>query len=75
MYCIAGKVVSGYAVRQEDSGDVWQLIGKKNPLLPQMFYAVANRAPLRRGDVLAARCTMNNTNDHVVRIGLVKLYF
>ncbi|KAM3967762.1 peptidylglycine-alpha-hydroxylating monooxygenase [Aphomia sociella] len=64
-----GKVVSGYVVRRKDNGDVWQLIGKKNPQLPQMFYPVVNDSPIGNGDVLAARCTMNNTNDFPVRIG------
>ncbi|KAJ0182728.1 hypothetical protein K1T71_002097 [Dendrolimus kikuchii] len=64
-----GVQVSGYAVRHNDNGDTWQLIGKRNPQLPQMFYPVANRSPISKGDVLAARCVMNNTRDHTVRIG------
>ncbi|XP_053609640.1 peptidylglycine alpha-hydroxylating monooxygenase [Plodia interpunctella] len=64
-----GKLVAGYVVRKNRKGDVWQLIGKKDPQKPQMFYPVANDAPITKGDVLAARCTMNNTHDHVVSIG------
>lgn len=64
-----GLLVSGYVVRHEENGDVWQLIGKRNPQLPQMFYPVANKSPIGKGDVLAARCTMNNTHEHVVNIG------
>ncbi|XP_075969155.1 peptidylglycine-alpha-hydroxylating monooxygenase [Anticarsia gemmatalis] len=64
-----GVVVTGYVVRQDASGDIWTLIGKKNPQLPQMFYPVVNTKPIRRDDVLAARCVMNNTHNHPVRIG------
>ncbi|CAB3240256.1 unnamed protein product [Arctia plantaginis] len=64
-----GKLVTGYVVRQDQSGDVWTLLGKKNPQLPQMFYPVLDTKPIRRDDVLAARCIMNNTNDYPVRIG------
>lgn len=64
-----GRVVSGYVVRQSDVGDHWQLLGKRDPQLPQMFYPVENNTPIRIGDVLAARCTMNNTRDHTVNIG------
>ncbi|XP_013149632.1 PREDICTED: peptidylglycine alpha-hydroxylating monooxygenase [Papilio polytes] len=64
-----GRVVSGYAVVRSARGDQWRLLGKKDPQLPQMFYPVADSAPLRRGDVLAARCTMNNTHAYPVKIG------
>ena len=37
----------------------WDLIGKRDPQLPQMFYPVANTSTtLMPGDVIAARCTM-----------------
>ncbi|KAJ2940619.1 hypothetical protein O0L34_g14725 [Tuta absoluta] len=64
-----GTVVSGYVVRKHENGDEWQLIGRKNPQLPQMFYPVENDAPIYKGDILAARCTMNNTNGYPVKIG------
>lgn len=64
-----GIQVSGYAVRHDYNGDKWQLIGTKNPQLPQMFYPVVDNTPITRGDVLAARCVMNNTRDHTVMIG------
>ncbi|CAH0592234.1 unnamed protein product [Chrysodeixis includens] len=64
-----GKLVTGYVVRQDESGDVWTLLGKKDPQLPQMFYPVASTKPIQRDDVLAARCTMNNTHEFPVRIG------
>ncbi|KAG6446687.1 peptidylglycine alpha-hydroxylating monooxygenase [Manduca sexta] len=64
-----GTVVSGYVVHQKESGDVWSLLGKKNPQLPQMFYPILDTSPIKQGDVLAARCTMNNTRSHTVSIG------
>ncbi|GBP42044.1 Peptidylglycine alpha-hydroxylating monooxygenase [Eumeta japonica] len=63
------KVVSGYVVRRSLNGDKWQLLGKKDPQLPQMFYPVRDQSPISYGDVLAARCTMNNTLNYPVPIG------
>jgi len=61
-----GKVVSGYLVRNGQ----WSLIGKKNPMLPQMFYPVADSdLVVRKDDILAARCTMTNDEDHPIYIG------
>jgi hypothetical protein len=56
----AGKVVSGWRVRDKNN---WKLIGKKNPQLPQMFYPVDNEMTIRKGDTVAARCTMVNNRD------------
>nr|QTY40896.1 venom polypeptide precursor [Doratifera vulnerans] len=64
-----GKVVSGYVIRRLQDGDKWELLGKKNPQLPQMFYPIAQKTTISKGDVVAARCTMNNTLDHRVSIG------
>lgn len=64
-----GISVSGYVVRQDDSGDVWTLLGQKNPQLPQMFYPVVDTNAIRKDDILAARCVMNNTRPYIVRIG------
>ena len=37
----------------------WDLIGKRDPQKPQMFYPVADESViLKPGDVVAARCTM-----------------
>jgi hypothetical protein len=48
---IAGKVVSGYHIRRDSSGiDHWILLGKRNPLTPQMFYPIENQEPIVRGD-------------------------
>ena len=51
-----GKVVSGWKV---SNGHKWELIGKRSPQDPQMFYPVADEnLVLRKGDIVAARCTM-----------------
>lgn len=51
-----GKVVSGWRVQGKSK---WDLIGKKNPQQPQMFYPVEHEENvLTAGDVIAARCTM-----------------
>ena len=56
-----GKVVSGYRVRKNfEQQDEWQLLGKRDPLTPQMFYPVENKEPIVMGDTLAARCTMES---------------
>ncbi|XP_063548877.1 peptidylglycine alpha-hydroxylating monooxygenase [Cydia strobilella] len=64
-----GKVVTGYVVRKNEQGDEWNLIGEKNPQLPQMFYPIQDPSPISKGDIIAAKCVMNNTHEHTVRIG------
>ncbi|KAG8253051.1 hypothetical protein J6590_044045 [Homalodisca vitripennis] len=65
-----GKVVSGYLVTTDSRGrHHWTLIGKKDPLLPQMFYPVANQVSISEGDILAARCTMVSERRTVTYIG------
>jgi peptidylglycine monooxygenase len=62
-----GKVVSGWRVQNMSH---WDLIGKRSPQKPQMFYPVADESvTLKKGDVVAARCTMVNNRDRVVWIG------
>lgn len=66
-----GLFVSGYQV-QESSSSVqnWKIIGKKNPQLPQFFYPVEdNTLVIKKGDILAARCTMQNNENRTVYIG------
>ncbi|XP_018325983.1 peptidylglycine alpha-hydroxylating monooxygenase [Agrilus planipennis] len=66
-----GRVVSGYKVRRDRYGlDHWTLLGKRNPLTPQTFYPVFNRDPVLPGDVLAARCTMENKKNTYTHVGL-----
>lgn len=65
-----GKVVSGYRVRDQH----WTMLGKRDPLTPQMFYPVNSTEPIVKGDILAARCTMLSTRMRTTYIGLV-FYF
>nr|CAD7428274.1 unnamed protein product [Timema monikensis] len=65
-----GKVVSGYKVRANDGDiDEWTLLGKRDPLTPQMFYPVMNNETIETGDMLAARCTMESNRDDWTMIG------
>ncbi|XP_045609532.1 peptidylglycine alpha-hydroxylating monooxygenase isoform X2 [Procambarus clarkii] len=64
-----GRVVSGYKVTRKGYADEWELIGKKDPQLPQMFYPVAKDLVLRKGDTVAARCTMESKRDRTTRVG------
>merc|ERR1711879_51435 len=62
-----GMVVSGWKATE---GKNWDLIGKKSPKDPQMFYPIKDSSmTLTHGDILAARCTMVNSHDHDVYIG------
>lgn len=66
-----GIVNSGYVIKTDpESGEQsWTEIGRRSPQLPQMFYPATNKVEVKKGDVLAARCTMNNYLDHAVSIG------
>ncbi|GAB6027581.1 hypothetical protein CHUAL_001824 [Chamberlinius hualienensis] len=68
-----GKAVSGYLVRKSsflDFSPDWILLGKKDPQLPQMFYPIEDPSLIiRKGDIVAARCTMYNNRAQTVRIG------
>ena len=66
-----GIVNSGYVVKtssDQPEEETWQEIGRRSPQLPQMFFPVTD-LQVNKGDILAARCTMRNTQDHVVKIG------
>lgn len=53
VFYFVGRVVSGYKVhRDEDGKDHWTLLGKRDPLTPQMFYPVYSRDPITTGDKL-----------------------
>jgi len=61
-----GRVISGYRIRDGE----WAEIGRKDPRLPEMFYnATTDNLTVKKGDILAARCTMENGLDHTVSIG------
>lgn len=60
------KVISGYRIRDKK----WTLIGKKDPQLPQMFYPTDTpNLTVKKGDIVAARCTMKNDEDRDIYIG------
>lgn len=61
-----GKVVSGYKVKNKKE---WSLLGKRDPLTPQMFYPVNDTTPIVKNDIIAARCTMDNTRQRITYIG------
>lgn len=69
-------VNSGYLVsKDEKTGkQKWTEIGRRSPQLPQMFFPASNDVAVKKGDVLAARCTMYNFRDHLVRIGYLINY-
>lgn len=77
-----GRVVSGYRVRRNPvtGQDQWTLIGKKNPMKPQMFYPVEESSDsseknmtIVKGDVMAARCTMVSDRKRVTKVGPTNL--
>lgn len=62
-----GKVVTGYHIRDGN----WTLLGRRDPLKPQMFYPVNNTEPIVQGDTVAARCTMQSNRNRTTYIGYV----
>lgn len=51
-----GKAVSGWKVTEsEDGTDKWELLGKMDPMKPQMFYPVHDsNAVLHKGDIVVS---------------------
>ncbi|KAF6215796.1 hypothetical protein GE061_000131 [Apolygus lucorum] len=65
-----GRVVSGYKVQNHSGEMEWTLLGKRNPQDPQMFYPIKDPSlTIKKGDIVAARCTMFNTHNQTVSIG------
>ncbi|GAB6025958.1 hypothetical protein CHUAL_011927 [Chamberlinius hualienensis] len=66
-----GVVVTGYNIIKNSNGSqTWQLIGKKNPQLPQFFYSVENKnITVQPGNILAGRCTMTNNENRTICVG------
>jgi len=67
-----GIEVSGYSIVTDDGNNYdWQLIGKKNPQLPQYFYPVENKdLSIKKGNLLAVRCVMKNNENRTIYFGL-----
>lgn len=69
-------MVAGYKVRRDENGkDHWTLLGKRDPLTPQMFYPTFTNEPVTYGDKLAARCTMISDRDRETKVGLANVLF
>lgn len=48
-----GKVVSGYSVKRDEKGfDHWSLLGRRDPMTPQMFYPIFDKTSITYGDRL-----------------------
>ncbi len=60
-------MVSGWKVENRSQ---WDLIGKRDPQKPQMFYPVVDKdMTIKKSNIVAARCTMVNNHDHTVYVG------
>ncbi|PAV86857.1 hypothetical protein WR25_13174 [Diploscapter pachys] len=66
-----GVDVSGWIVQENEKGDdMWTLIGRRDPQLPQMFVPVSNQSiVINQGDLLAARCILKNDENQEITIG------
>lgn len=68
-----GVINSGYVVRNDpivgDEEQTWIELGRRSPQLPQMFYPISTNITIKKGDTIAARCTMLNNLDHPVFVG------
>jgi len=67
-----GRLVSGWVVSEdEETGkDKWTLLGSRDPQLAQMFVPINDSSiVISRGDVVAARCAMENAEKRVVAVG------
>ncbi|GFS07686.1 peptidyl-glycine alpha-amidating monooxygenase [Elysia marginata] len=61
-----GKVITGYKY----SNGNYTEIGKGNPQWPQAFYPVKEKIEIKKGDILAARCTYDSSSmSHTVKVG------
>lgn len=60
-----GKVVTGYRIRDGK----WTMIGRHDPMKPQMFYPVNSTEPILLGDKIAARCTMQSNRRRTTYVG------
>lgn len=50
-----GKVVAGYRVKTSSKGiQKWDLLGKRDPLTPQMFYPIEKNLTVKYGDLLVS---------------------
>lgn len=66
-----GEKVSAWIVKENEvDEDNWTLIGERSPKEPQIFEKIRNQGMvIRRGDILASRCVINNNENHPIEIG------
>jgi len=66
-----GTKVSGWLVEENEAGiDKWNLLGERDPRLPQLFQNVFNQSlVISQGDILAARCSIQNNEKRIIKIG------
>jgi len=69
-----GKMVDGWVVRDnivngQDNME-WTKLGQRDPQLPQLFEAVANKSiVISQGDIIAARCQIKNNENRKIQVG------
>jgi len=52
---LIGKVVAGYRVKNINKEvQKWDLLGKRDPMTPQMFYPIENNITVESGDILVS---------------------
>ncbi len=57
-------------MRNEPSGEQrWTELGRVSPRLPLAYYPTTSRVEIKKGDILAARCTVLNPTDHALVSG------
>jgi peptidylglycine monooxygenase len=49
-----GKVVAGYRVKNSNGVQTWDLLGKRDPMTPQMFYPIEKNITVKFGDILVS---------------------
>uniref|UniRef100_A0A0K0FFE0 Peptidylglycine monooxygenase n=1 Tax=Strongyloides venezuelensis TaxID=75913 RepID=A0A0K0FFE0_STRVS len=54
-----GRVVSGYFKHNKK----WTQIGRRNPQWPQLFQKITNDMEINKGDLLAATCRFDSSNE------------
>jgi len=46
--------VAGYKVKNSNGVQKWDLLGKRDPMTPQMFYPIENNITINYGDILVS---------------------
>uniref|UniRef100_A0A0N5AWM1 peptidylglycine monooxygenase n=1 Tax=Syphacia muris TaxID=451379 RepID=A0A0N5AWM1_9BILA len=66
-----GIKVDSWVVKElPDGNDYWELLGERDPLLPQLFQPVNDSSVvIREGDTIASRCIMENKENKFFVMG------